>query len=94
MFFYAFRVNSALASLGVSPSIINPLYRQGMQRIGRQAGHSPQEVALYMAAQLPAVHRVELNPGPIRRWIRQRKINPDASEMREALEKLGIWDLM
>jgi hypothetical protein len=99
MFFYAFRVNSALALLGVSPSIINPLYRQGMQRTGRQAGHSPQEVALYIAAQLPAAHRVavqrvESSVGPIRKWIRQRKINPDASEMREALERLGLWDLM
>jgi hypothetical protein len=76
MLFYAFQVNSALASLGFSPSIFNPLYRQGMQRIGRQAGHSPQEVALYMAAQLPAAQRVELKPGPIRKWIRQRKIKP------------------
>jgi hypothetical protein len=51
-----------------------------MQQIGRQAGHSPQEVALYMVAQLPAAHQVDLNVGPIRKWIRQRKINPDASE--------------
>jgi hypothetical protein len=90
--FYIFRVNHAIASLGIRISSINPDFRCAMQRIGKRVGHSPQEVAIFIAAELPVMYRSELELGPIRKWIRQRKINREDPVIADALAKLGLWD--
>ena len=92
--FYAFRVNKALADLGGSPKVIDANMRVLMLRAGKQSGKSPQEVALRMVAQLPLMFRTNLNVGSIREWLRTRKINPDAPEVRDALGQLSVSDIL
>jgi len=70
--FYAFRVNSALALLGVRPPLVAKTYRAAMHEQGKAAGNSPQEVAIYIASQLPLIHRVDLRRDLIESWISWR----------------------
>ena len=90
--FYVLRVNIALVTLGIAPNSITAEFRQGPQLAGRQAGNSPQEAAVWIASQLPLEMHGGINPAPIKGWIRSRKVDPQSSEMREALLNLGIWN--
>ncbi|MGQ2186039.1 hypothetical protein ACT4MK_22175 [Bradyrhizobium barranii] len=92
--FYGIRVNSALARLGIAPTLIETTYRRSMQKVGQASGNTPQEVALYIAAQLPLIHRVNLPAAIVRQWIESGKIKHKSDEMREALGTLCLWDLM
>ena len=91
--FYAIRVNSALAMLGVNPTDIRAEYRQGAQMMGKMSGNSPQEVALFIASQLPIALQLDLNPVVAKAWIRKGKLNPRDPEMRSALDRLGWYEL-
>jgi hypothetical protein len=51
--FFGFRVNASLAKIGVNPRIVITDYRITMKRAAKMAGNSPQEVAVFFAAQLP-----------------------------------------
>lgn len=93
MYFYVWRVNYSLAKLGLPPNIIRQDWKAGLMAVGKQSGNSPQEVALWLAAQLPANYRAACNPIPAKVWIRQRKVNPRSPEMREALESMGWGEL-
>ena len=92
--FYGTRVNSALATLGIAPMTFTTDYRRSMQKVGEAAGNSPQEVALCMVAELPIIHRINIQPAVIKGWVRERKIDPRAPEVSDALGKLALWDLM
>jgi hypothetical protein len=87
---FAWKVNSSLAALGISPGRIKPEFRQSMQAAGRASGNSPQEIAIWIAGQLPLAERAQINPAPIKGWIRERKIDPQLAEMREAFDRLGL----
>ncbi|QDP26256.1 hypothetical protein [Bradyrhizobium cosmicum] len=87
-------MNSALAKLGISPTLIETSYRRSMQQVGEASGNTPQEVAVYIAAQLPLVHRINLPAAVVRHWIENGKIKHKSDEMREALGTLRLWDLM
>jgi hypothetical protein len=88
--FFTFRVNIALLALGIPPDGIRAQFRQTMEWAGQRAGNSPQEVAIWIASQLPLATRPDINPGPLKRWVRARRIDPQSSEMREALGNLGL----
>jgi hypothetical protein len=92
--FYAFRVNSALALLGVRPALVAKTYRDAMHEQGKAAGNSPQEVAIYIASQLPLIHRADLRQDLIESWISTGKVDHKKLEMRDALGSLALWDLM
>lgn len=92
--FYRFRVNVALAKLGIDPTILRGEYRQSAQTIGSESGHSPQEVALFLASQLSIAHQTNLRLGAARSWIRKRKVNVRDPIVRDALGRLAWWDLM
>jgi len=89
--FFAVRVNNAIALLGLDPRVISAEYRQGAQLVGKLSGSSPQEVALFIVSQLPIAYRLDLNPLPVKTWIRKKKLNPKDPEMVEALYRLG-WE--
>ena len=91
--FYVLRVNNALAQLHIDPRLINSEYRQLMQAAGAGTGASPQEVAVFIASQLPLALQMSLNLAPVRVWIRKRKLDPKVPEMRQALFDLGLDEL-
>ena len=91
MFFFAIRVNNALALLNIDPRIFKNEFRQLGQRMGKATGASPQEAALMMASELPIIYRINANPIAAKAWIRKRKVNPRDPSVREALSKMG-WD--
>jgi hypothetical protein len=91
--FYAFRVNSALAQLGIRHLLLTQTTRAAMQNAGKAAGHTPQEVAACLAAQLPLIHRVQLQVDVIEQWIVTGKINHKSDAMRAARGELALWDL-
>jgi hypothetical protein len=92
--FYALRVNSALALLGIRPALVSRAFRVMMQEVGKAAGNSPQEVAVWIASQLPLIYRVDLQPTLIQKWIEGGKLNKNKTEMREALGKVSLWNLI
>ena len=92
--FYALRVNSALALLGIRPAIVAKAYRAAMQDAGKAAGNSPKEVAIHIAAQVPLIYRVDLWRDLIVSWIKSGKVNHKKAEMRDAFGTLALWDLM
>jgi hypothetical protein len=89
--FYIFRVNAALAELGLGPKIFNPNFRVIMQRVGKAAGNTPQEVALHMAAELPLTYRVQTDISVIRRWLAANLVDRTKDEVREALSTFALW---
>ena len=91
--FYGLRVNTSLATLGIKPRFTGEEYRTAMQRIGDQNRNSPQEVAVFIASQLPIIHRAGLQPAVIKTWIREGKIDPASEEMQEALGVLALLAL-
>lgn len=93
MFFRA-RVNFGLVALGLDPAKIDTTFRQTMQIAGQNAGNSPQEVALWIASQLPLSNRASVNPAPIKTWIRNRNINCADPEVQTALRRLGLEALI
>jgi hypothetical protein len=60
--FYGLRVNSALARLGIPPTLIENNFRRSLQQVGEASGNTPQEVAVFIAAELPMIHRINLPP--------------------------------
>jgi len=92
--FFGLRVSASLAKIGISPQVVNVDYRIAMKRAAKNAGNSPQDVAVFIAAQLPLMHRAGLQSAPIKAWIRDRKIDPKSEEMRDALGTLALWDLL
>jgi hypothetical protein len=88
--FYAFRVNSSLTRLGISPTLVAKTHRAGLQMAGAAARNTPQEVA----AQLPLIYRVNMRSDLIIAWIANGKINHKKPEMQSALGDLALWDLM
>jgi hypothetical protein len=89
--FFALRVNNSLALLGLDPRTVKAEYRQTAQLMGKAVGASPQEIALFIAGQLPIAYRMGLSPRAAVGWIRKRKVNPRNPNVREALMILG-WD--
>lgn len=65
-----------------------------MQQEGLAAGNTPQEVALMMAAQLPIVHRAAVRPALVQARISRGKIDPEKQEVRVALFRLGLFELL
>ena len=63
-----------------------------MQNAGKAAGHTPQEVAVCLAAQLPLIHRVQLQADVIEKWIETGKINHRSDALRAALGELALRD--
>jgi hypothetical protein len=92
--FYAFRVNSSLTRLGISPTLVAKTHRAGLQMAGAAARNTPQEVAVFIAAQLPLIYRVNMRSDLIIAWIANGKINHKKPEMQSALGDLALWDLM
>lgn len=88
------RVNFAIAALGFNPQVFNGDYRLGSQTIGKQQGHSPEEVALHMVSQLPTAYQSELNLGTVRAWLRKRKINSSDPVVRDAICALDLERLL
>ncbi len=91
--FFVIRVNNALALLNIDPRIFKSEYRQLGQMVGKEAGASPQEVALVLASHLPLAYKMNANPLAAKDWIRKRKINPRDPSVREALFDLGWGEL-
>ena len=89
--FYAFRVNHAIAQLGVRPTAFTGNYRVAMLQFGRSCGKSPEEVALHMVAQLPMSYRADLQAAVVKIWIEERKLDVASSEMQAAFQDLGLW---
>lgn len=87
--FFVFRVNFALAALGINSQLVDQSFRVQMIVVGKEAGNSPQEVALWIVSQLPLRIRCDYKPQTVKQWIRSRKINPDDPEMERALLELG-----
>ncbi|MGY4333303.1 hypothetical protein ACVWWG_007720 [Bradyrhizobium sp. LB7.2] len=92
--FYGIRVNSALARLGILPTLIEKSFRRSLQQVGEASGNTPQEVAVSIAAELPMIHRINLPRSVIQKWIEDGKVNHKSNEMRSALGTLCLWDLM
>lgn len=92
--FFAVRVNFSLARLGINPQHVRASYRQFIQSVGKQSGNSAQEIALYIASQIPASYRSDLNPAIVKKWVRQRKVNPRDPEMATSLILLGLEELL
>jgi hypothetical protein len=92
--FFGLRVNASLAKIGISPRAVDIDYRIAVKGLEKTGGNTPQEVAIFIAAQLPLMHRPALQSAPITTWIRERKINPKSEEMRDALGTLALWDLI
>lgn len=92
--FFEVKVNFALAKLGVNPSELRDEYRQGAQAVGKAAGNSPQEVALFVVSQLPASYQHGLNPFIAKAWIRDRRINVRDPEVQASLHRLGWSELI
>lgn len=91
--FFPLRVNNSLALLGLDPRVVNADYRQGAQALGKMIGATPQEIALYIAGQLPVAYQLNLDHRTAVAWIRKRKINPRNPNVREALSNLGWGEL-
>lgn len=72
---YVFRVKKSLSDLGIKPSNVPLDYRQMMQSVGRGYGFTPQETALFIASQTPAVLRKNLDRNRVLNWILGGKIN-------------------
>jgi hypothetical protein len=93
-FFYVFRVNSALAELGINPQVVNATYRSSLQQVGQASGNSPQEVALFITSQLPLAYRASVNLATIKKWASAKKIDVERPEMKDALAERALWDLI
>ena len=65
-----------------------------MQNAGRAAGHTPQEVAVCLAAHLPVIHRALLRDDVVEKWIVTGKIDHKSEEMCAALSELSLSDLL
>jgi hypothetical protein len=92
--FYVWRVNFALARLGVNPRRLNTDWRRGLQLIGMSAGYSPQEIAVYIASELPLRMKIDLDPNVARAWVLKGKIDPNRSDVFGALVELGWFDFV
>jgi hypothetical protein len=73
---YVFAVNGSLAALGINPQSVDPAYRRGCQEIGLLGGLSPQEVATFIATQLPLGERPASLRGIVALWEREGKVSP------------------
>ena len=93
MSFY-FRADLALSKLGLQPRLIFSSHRRALQENGRTAGDSPQEVALWIAAQFPLIDRMHISVPQISSWIVQQKIDPNAPRMEDAIAALALWDVV
>lgn len=49
---------------------------------------------MFIAAELPMIHRINLPPSVVQQWIEIGKLNRKPDEMRSALGTLCLWDLM
>jgi hypothetical protein len=64
-----------------------------MQRVGEASGNTPQEVALFIAAELPLIYRVDLPRAVVEKWVTSGKVNNGKPEMRAALSTLSLFEL-
>lgn len=90
---FAVRVNFSVAALGIDTHVFNSTYRQNAQMLGAAQGNSPEEVALFLVSSLPMAYRLDANPAVVRKWIRERKVNPEDRDVMNALFNLG-WDAL
>jgi hypothetical protein len=92
--FFGFRVNAALMRLGCNPLTFTSAFRWLTQQEGIAAGNTPQEVALVMLGQLPIVHRASVRLAAVQALISKGKIDPEKQEVRVALFRLGLFELL
>lgn len=92
--FFAFKVNAAIAKLGVSVLVFTPEFRSAMQKVGKSSGNTPQEVALHMVTQLPLMHRCTLDPAVVQMWAAKKLIDRRKPEVLDAIMVLALWDLV
>lgn len=90
-FFYPVKVNAALAAINISPSLINQEYRQGIQDVGYETGATPQEAAVFIAAQLPMMLQMNVSNEVIRLWIHTGKLDLSKPDVIVPLQKLGFY---
>lgn len=84
----AWKVNKALAMLGVDPMSVNGEYRRGAQQIGKIAGLTPEETALCIVGQMPSEFHFNTD-NAIALWRREGKISFEKQDVRNAMHSLG-----
>jgi hypothetical protein len=88
--FYRLRDDRAISALGVSPKQFEGPIKSSCLATGREGGLQPNEVALWMVAQLPWVQRQFVRRDIAKAWIATGKIGPDSKAMQQAIARLGL----
>lgn len=87
---YPFKVNTALAAMGIPPNQFEGTWRSGMQQIGKAAGLTPQETALVIAGYGLGINYPDDVETAIGVWRHKGKIDLSKPEVIEALSKMGF----
>jgi hypothetical protein len=91
---YPLKVNMALAKMQVAPKIFDPVWRSGMQQIGKNANCSPEETAIAIIGHGLGIGYPDEAIPVINRWIASGKVNKNRPEIFEALSKMGLGALV
>lgn len=83
-------VGAALATLGIAPRRLAPVFRRGIEARGLAMAASPEEVALMIAAALPVAGGVSVRRGAVEDWMLMKRVRPAAPGVAEALERLRL----
>jgi hypothetical protein len=90
--FYTFRVNAAVAALGIDPRHVPADLRQLAQQMGKQSGATPQEAALMLVSQLPLYINSAADIRVANLWMQERKVRRENPAIDTAIQNLG-WNL-
>ena len=91
--FYPFKVNTALAELGVNPNKINSEYRRFTQQLAKRLGYTPQEAAVLLASQIPLEYSPGVNKINLHGWVNSGKVRLHISEIGQAVEHvISLFD--
>lgn len=88
--FYPVKVNVALASMAVNPSVFAGEWRSNMQQIGKNAGLTPEETALAIVAHGLGINFPMDVENAIGLWRQQGKVDISKPAVIEALQKMGF----
>ena len=87
--FWPFKVNAAIAAIGISPNALNHQRRYEVQELGLKAGLTPQETALVLVSLLVGARAPTVLELIVSIWHRDGNVDFEKPEVIDALYDIG-----
>ena len=90
-FFYPFKVNKALAGLGIPPTIFDGRWRVEMQQMGIAEKLTPEETAIVIIGYGLRTNYADSTEIVMAYHIENGEIDPEKPIVKEALHQMGFF---